>query len=57
MGEAESEVLMPRNAKFKVVSVDHNVNVPFERKEKFDQTSVNYARRTIIRMVDVSEEN
>jgi hypothetical protein len=57
MGEVESEVLMPRNAKFKVVSVNHNVSVPFERKERFDQTSVNYARRTIIRMVDVSDEN
>lgn len=52
MSDREKEILMPRNARFKVVSVDKGVD--------FSYTPFGYPaeklKRTVIRLVDVSDE-
>lgn len=53
MGDREKEVLMPRNARFKVVSVDEGADFNYNI---YGDTPVEL-KRTIIRLVDVSDED
>lgn len=54
-GLEESEVLMPRDAKFKVVSVHRNQDLKVRwSPESRDATSI--SKRTIIRLIDAEEE-
>jgi hypothetical protein len=55
LGQTENEVLMPREAKFKVVSVDYGV--PYKVGANFYTTDqVSEGKRTVIRLVDASED-
>jgi hypothetical protein len=57
-GSLESEVLMPREAKFKIVSVDENVDYQvFAQDENNGEGSMSSVKRTVIRLMDVDGED
>lgn len=56
--EMETEVLMPREAKFKVVSVTVDAEVKLKPSKGYNSLNgVQTTKKTIIRMVDAGEEN
>jgi hypothetical protein len=52
----EAEILVPRNARFKVVSIDHNQEVEYETSSLSGQKGKSKASRTVIRLIDAVDE-